>query len=82
MRLETNLHDGEAAVRVDALYNVLQVGGLEDVPPAAGTLSVAAGVWHGHGLVPHPAVLPGDVALVVSVSSAAGKLSCKRHEKL
>ena len=75
MRLEADLHDGEAAVRVDALDDVLQVGGLEEVPPAAGTLGVAAGVRHGHRLAPHHGVLPGDVALVVTVAPAAGEFS-------
>ena len=78
MCLETNLHDGEAPVRVDALDNVLQVGGLEEIPPAAGTLSVAAGVGHGHRLAPHKGVLPGDVALIVTVTTAAGKFTCNR----
>ena len=77
MCLETNLHDGEAPVRVDALDNVLQVGGLEEIPPAAGTLSVAAGVGHGHRLAPHQGVLPGDVTLIVTVSTAASEFSCK-----
>ena len=78
MCLQTNLHDGEAPVSVDALDNVLQVGGLEEIPTAAGTLSVAAGVRHGHCLAPHQGVLPGDVALIVTITSAAGKFTCNR----